>query len=340
MIRFFFAAAVIALATPACAQAIAAPPAPTLKPAVTVTGELVRIGDLLDNAGAAAGIAVFRAPDLGASGTVQAQRVLEAVHPHGLILTETGGIVEVTVTRASRAITVKEIEARLARALAAQHALGNIDDLAITFDRPVRTLHVEPNATAELVVTRLGYDPRQGRFDATFELPGSAAARRATLHFTGRAVETGETAVLLRPLARGEVIKASDLTIERRPKLEHGGDAVGHAAEAVGMAARRALRPGVLRPGDLMKPELVQRNAPVTLVYEVPGLVLTVRGKAAESGAEGDLITVHNAQSKRSVQGVVSGLGRVTVAAFSPPDVTASIPSSGAAQAAAAQKSE
>ena len=55
-----------------------------------------------------------------------------------------------------------------------------------------------------------------------------------------------------------------------------------------------------------MKPEIVQRNEAVTLVYEVPGIVLTMRGKALEAGAEGDIVNVLNVQSKRTVQGTVS----------------------------------
>ena len=47
--------------------------------------------------------------------------------------------------------------------------------------------------------------------------------------------------------------------------------------------------------------------------YEVPGIVLTMRGKALESGAEGDLVSVLNVNSKRTIQGVVTGPGRVTV---------------------------
>ena len=314
-----------ALVVPASAY-VAPAPSPALKRAITVASELVRIGDLIDNAGAVATIPVFRAPDLGETGTVQAQRVLEAVHPHGLILTETNGVAEVMVTRASRVIAAKDIEARVLRALAGHSGIASIRDVVITFDRPVRTLHVEPGVTAELAVARFLYDPRQGRFDATFELPGSAVARRLPLHFSGRAVETAEAAILARQVARGETIKASDVVIERRPKTEFGPDAIASEAAVVGMAARRALRAGqVLRPGDLMKPELVHRDAPVTLVYQSPGLVLTVRGKALEAGAEGDLVTVHNAQSKRSVQGIVSGPGRVTVAVVSVPEITASI---------------
>jgi flagella basal body P-ring formation protein FlgA len=56
----------------------------------------------------------------------------------------------------------------------------------------------------------------------------------------------------------------------------------------------------------------------VTLVYEVPGITLTVRGKATEGGAEGDVISVLNEQSKRTVQGVVSGPGRVIISTGSP----------------------
>ena len=79
------------------------------------------------------------------------------------------------------------------------------------------------------------------------------------------------------------------------------------------------MQPGrPLRIADLMKPEVVQRNETVTLVYRVPGIMLTVRGKATEGGAEGDVISVLNEQSKRTVQGVVVGPGRVVVSASTP----------------------
>ena len=41
--------------------------------------------------------------------------------------------------------------------------------------------------------------------------------------------------------------------------------------------------------------------------------MLTLRGQAQDAGALGDTISVLNAQTKRTVQGVVSGPGRVTV---------------------------
>ena len=64
-----------------------------------------------------------------------------------------------------------------------------------------------------------------------------------------------------------------------------------------------------------MKPEIVARNETVTLIYQAPGITLTLRGQAQEPGALGDTVGVLNVQTKRVVQGVISGPGKVTVVA-------------------------
>jgi flagella basal body P-ring formation protein FlgA len=316
MLRFCLALFYLVLSGPALAQITGAiPPAPALKRDVTVASEIVRIGDLVEHAGHKAEIPVFRAPDIGQTGMVPAARVVEAVRAHGYTIVETRGVREVAVTRASRIITVKDIEDRLAAVLAAQPGVGDVKSLTMTLERDARTIQVEPNVTAELQATRVYYDPRSGRFDVTFELPGSALARRMPLRYVGTAIETVEAVIVARPLARSEMVKASDLVVERRPKAEVRGDIVKSVGDAAGLAARRPLRAGEpVRAADLMKPDLVLRNEAVTLIYEAPGLVLTIRGKALESGAEGDLVNVLNIQSKRTVQGTVSGPGQVTMA--------------------------
>lgn len=315
----------IAQAAPATPTASAPQPTvqnsgvPTLKPNVLVTSEIVRIGDLVENAGAVADVAIFRAPDLGQTGKVPASRVAEAVRPHHIIALATNGIEAATVTRASRAITGKQIEARLLHALAGQHGLADAQDLAITFDNEPRALQVEADVNAELSVTRLAFNSRSRRFDVVFELPGSAAARRLALRYTGMVTETTEAVVALRVIAQGEVLKDSDVMIERRPKTEFAGSLVPTIENVLGLAARRSLQPGKpIRHADLMKPELVGRNETVIIVYEVPGIVLTIRGKALEPGGRGDLISVLNKQSNRTVQASVIAPGRVAVNAFRP----------------------
>ena len=77
--------ALVALTAPALAQITGSiPPTPALKREVTVASDIVRIGDLVENAGAQANVPIFRSPDLGQTGTVQAYRVIDAIRAHGI----------------------------------------------------------------------------------------------------------------------------------------------------------------------------------------------------------------------------------------------------------------
>jgi flagellar basal body P-ring formation protein FlgA len=292
---------------------------PMLKSEATVIGDIVRIGDLVENAGDVADVEIFRAPDLGQTGTVPARRVINAVLPHNIIGLDTRGLAEVVVTRASRLITAKDIEARIVQALAGHSGLPDAANLTVTFDNIVRPLQVEAAVTSDLRIARLGFDPRSGRFDVSLELPGSAAARKLLLRFTGAISETFEALVPARAIAQGEVLDAGDLVTARRPKSESGPNTVRETEQAIGFAAKRALRAGqVIRRNDLAKPQLVARNEAVSIAYVVPGIVVSIRGQALEPGAMGDVINVLNVQSKKTLQATVTGPGRVSVAASNP----------------------
>ena len=290
-------------------------PAPMLKRTIVVTSDLVRIGDLIDNAGAFAAIAVFRSPDVGSTGAVPARKVVEAARAHNLFGVNTGDVIEVEVTRAGHVVTKQDIEARIARLFAGTNGLGEAPDLVIGFDHEVTKFYADLPAGADLKAMRAIYDAHAGRFDVVFDVP-IGVSRRTLMRYTGTLVETASAVVPTRTIGRGEIVRAADLALERRPKAEVTGDVVAATGDALGHAARQALHQGVpLRRADLMKPELVKRDDGVTLVYEVPGIMLTTRGKALEAGGEGDLISVLNVQNKRTLQGVVIGPGRVDIAA-------------------------
>jgi flagellar basal body P-ring formation protein FlgA len=311
MTRIAIFACCMILVTPATAQMTGS--TPTLKREVTMTNEIVRIGDLVDRAGALAAMPIFRAPDFGETGTVTADRVVEAVRPYGLTL-DTQDITEVVVARAGHVIPVKDVKAALARALSGRLGVVAPDDLSFMFDMELRPLHLRPAVSTDLEPRQITFDRRSGRFDITLAVAG-ASSRDLLFRFTGRATETHEVAIVVAPIARGELIRQADVLIERRPKAELVDGAVETVSDVVGLAARRPLNAGqMLRKADLMKPEIVRQNEPVTLVYELPGILLTVRGKAVNSGSEGDVVNVLNLQSNRTIQGTVVEPGRVKVA--------------------------
>jgi flagellar basal body P-ring formation protein FlgA len=307
------------------------PQRPVLKPEAVVTGDIVRIGDLIENAGIVASTPIFRAPDLGYTGTISADSVLEAVRGHALVGVDTAGIRDIVVVRASRAIPIKEIEDVVARALSARFDLGSVKDIVVTFAREPRAIHVEPTAQGTPRVTQIDFDARSGRFDAVLEIPTGPGKRMAT-RLLGRAATTVEIATVTRTIERGVIIKDSDLQMERRPRAEVGREMITGRDQAIGLTVRTTLQPGrPLRVAELMKPDLVQRGDLVTLVYEAPGVVLTLRGKAMEAGAVGDTISALNEQSKRTVQGTIAGPGRVMIRSNSPQLAASSAGRSGGA---------
>src|SRR4029078_865825 len=317
MIRLFLAAFIAssAFATSAIAQA---QNQPKLKSEAIIHGDIVRIGDLIENCGVVANVPIFRAPDLGYTGSVSVDAVLNAIRDHALVGIDTAGLSKVVVTRATRTVPTTDIEDLIARTLSARFDLGDSKDITITLGHDMRSIYVDPLSVGEPRVTHIDYDTRSTRFDATIEIP-SDSAKRSVLRITGRAIPTVEVVTIGRTVERGNILKDADIVMERRPRSEVGRDAITKRADVIGMAARGAMQGGrPLRAADLMKPDLVLRNQAVTLVYEAPGMVLTIRGKANEGGAEGDVISVINEQSKRVVQGMIIGPGRVAITTGSP----------------------
>lgn len=302
----------LALALPAAAadDFIAAP---TLRASVTVTSDVVRIGDLIDNAGSAALIPVYRSPDLGTTGALPVAQVLSVLRAKQVIGVMTGDIKEVQVTRLARTLASKDIENAVAAALERRFGLGEAANITVTLDRSVAEMRLDASNTGALQPAATRYDARSGRFDIVFEIANDSNPAPTKLRFTGTAIETVEVAVLTRDIDRADLLKSSDLSLERRPKAEVAGEPAARD-RSIGMQLRRPMRAGTpIRLADIVKPDFVVRDQAVTIIYQVPGLYLTTRGKAVESGAEGDIISVLNLQSKRTLTGVVTGRGQVTV---------------------------
>jgi flagella basal body P-ring formation protein FlgA len=83
----------------------------------------------------------------------------------------------------------------------------------------------------------------------------------------------------------------------------------------IGQVAQRGLSAGsIMRNGDVAPPDLVTRGETVTVVFDTPGLALSLRGQANEGGRLGATITVTNPVSKKVLTATIVGAGRVSVA--------------------------
>lgn len=191
---------------------------PTLRASITVTSDVVRVGDLIDNAGSAALIPVYRSPDLGTTGALPVAHVLAVLRAKQVIGVMTGDIKEVQVTRLARTLVNKDLETAVASALERRFGLGDAANITVTFDRGIADMRLDASNTGVLQPVATRYDARSGRFDIAFEINNDNNPAPTKLRFTGTAIETVEVAVLTRDIDRVDLLKASDVAMERRPK--------------------------------------------------------------------------------------------------------------------------
>lgn len=278
---------------------------PRLRDAITVRGATISLSDLLE--GVNEGAPLFMAPAPGSTGTIRAQRVKEAALQAGITDVDWRALPHVAVTRAARRLDLKAVQEDVQAALAEKLNL------------PPSMIELQWDGSPDPQSWLL---PEDGPLLADLKLDGSIRRFSASLDpqrpererpiLTGRYRELIETAVLKKPLARGEALTADHLTTEKRAKHEMA-DAI-NPAQAVGLVAKNGLAVGqVLRQADLTKPILVERNSLVTVSFQTPGMALQLRGRSQDQGALGDAITILNPVSKKIVIGIVTGPGRALV---------------------------
>ena len=281
---------------------------------IMVEGDLVTLGDLFTETGALAGEPLLEAPAPGERTVLRSDEIARLASAYGLDWHAEPGS-KVVIERASQIISAGEIADRLADEIFIITG-GNEVEIELT-DRRAE-LHVGLYESADFAIRHLSYDERSNRFSAVL-VPPSGDLTGVQLKVAGRAFKIIEIPVLNRRLRTDDIVAEGDIywVVARVDALS--GDIVLDPADVIGMAARRGIRADQpIRLRDLEAPKLVVKGAPVTMVYRTGAMVLTVIGKAIDSGAAGSTVRVLNPQSNLVIQAVVTGRDVVTV-----PSVTA-----------------
>ncbi|PLW78844.1 flagellar basal body P-ring formation chaperone FlgA [Cohaesibacter celericrescens] len=279
---------------------------------VVVSGKLVTLGDLFDNAGDVSHKAVFRAPSIGQSGTISASRVIEAARRAGLSNIASTTIQSVKVLRDSQLVSESDIVASLITQLRAKGYVSAIDQVNVELSTHYVDQHAASSAARAFDIRSLRFDRNSGRFTASLKIGGRQDL--SAMRIAGRATETVLTPVMTRNIRRGDIITDSDITLTPMPKREVLLSKPAPMANVIGMAARQALRAGMIANSSYFTaPDIINRSDVVTILFQTGALKLSMRGKALMAGAKGDVITVQNLQTSRIIRGEIVGAGLLQI---------------------------
>lgn len=287
----------------------------TLRPEARVEGESLRLKHIFEGIANGGETVISTAPRPGQSFELDAPTLARIASRNGLDWKPNDGGESIRVVRASREIDGAAVEAVIADAVAERMASSDIE-LELNGEWPSVVAPAE--AVDGPVLLDLKVEPRSGRFVALVAGVRGATAEEQ-VKIAGQMVRTENIPVPARSIAVGEVIGEADLQWRRFRADRLGQDPVLNADAILGKAPRRALRPGIpVRAADLVVPLVIQKGAPVTMIYSAPGIHLTMVGRALEAGANGQWIRVLNPQSKMVAYGAVSPDGTVLVTPGAP----------------------
>jgi flagella basal body P-ring formation protein FlgA len=105
-----------------------------------------------------------------------------------------------------------------------------------------------------------------------------------------------------RQIKRGDILSSEDVEVENITTIRPQAKALRDLIEVVGYrAARNIPRGRAVTANFVVKPPLIEKGDPVTIVVKKGFLKITAPGIAREKGFKGEFVEVSNVQSKKTV---------------------------------------
>jgi flagella basal body P-ring formation protein FlgA len=283
--------------------------APILKADITVTADVVTVGDMFDNAGLAAEDALFRAPLPGTTGLVPLADVTAATARIGIEAFDANGLDAIRVSRAAATVDEAVLTDLITADLRNRGIISTGMSADTLFAVPVAAINAEAVANPASLLN-LRYLPASGSFSARFAIAGVAQP----LDVTGTIELMIDMPHLIGNLPAGTVITADHIQMRSVPLRFAESSGVMLPEQAIGMALTRQSRDGMmLRPSDLTAPLMIARNDPVTIYFRQGPMTLTVKGQAITGAAAGAPLQVLNLMSSKVISAKALAPGAVEV---------------------------
>lgn len=318
MLRFSATAIVLALAVatgPSCAFADA-----TLKCTPEVKASMVKLSDLFDNIPEGIDREVAAAAQPGGNFTYDS-KFLEKLSQQYRLYWQPGSITDhCTITRASTHISAGEISDAVVKKIKSEFIELGDSQIDVFFDAHNMEIHLPVEQSADFDLNNFSYDSRNKRFKA--DLFAGKKEARIIQPITGHVAIKRNIPVLAQRLSAGSVIGYNDLGWITMSSDYITPDIITNTAGLIDKELRRDTAENQpLKARDIIEQRLVTRGNLVTMLVETPYMKITAQGRALQDGSMGDTVKLANTQSKKIVEGIVTGHGivKIVVAGFVQP---------------------
>ncbi len=207
-------------------------------------------------------------------------------------------------------VTLADVEQAIAQAIQE----GGTATLATArIDGVTRDTAYGHNAPITATIKALKADPISKRWTANVNFV-SGAEIVSVIPMQGRYTEMVMLPTAKRQLSAGQPIAETDIEMRPYPFNFARTSVMKDTASIIGKVPHHAIsanRP--LREEEFTTPNVVRKNASVTLQYQTASINITTAGQAMEAGSVGDVIQVLNVNSKKIVRATILDKDTVSV---------------------------
>lgn len=292
------------------AQAALASGIVRLRPATTVSDSMIRLSDVFEGLTDKADHVLGPAPAPGKEMVLNARTLMAVASSLDVPWQPETSMDQAVLRRAASVVEPVAIRAALEEAMRQKGLDGQFN---VRYEGLPQGLALSPDQPATVEVSNLSLDPARDRFTAEIVAPSVASpVQRVALN--GQIERIVRLPVLKSDLRNGDLIGWHDIAWIDVAARDVSNDYLLREEDLSGMTPRRLVAAGrPVRVNDLESPRLIERGGAVTIVFRDGPMTLTAPGRSLQNGAKGEVIRVVNAASNRTIQGLVTDSGEVTV---------------------------
>jgi len=167
----------------------------------------------------------------------------------------------------------------------------------------------------DLILGRVASRP----YDGNFSVPVMRQLKNGQPHeaarlIRGRMFQMQEVVVAARKLGIGDFIAPGDIHLTRVRADRVPGQASKSVEALLGMQIKWPVQPNaVVLKSQIQAPNMIEKGAPVTVLFEAKNLMLSMPAQALENGTNGQVIEVQNFATNRRIRARVRDSLTVTI---------------------------
>ncbi len=284
-------------------------PIVTLKKNITITNDIITLGDIFEGDFPNKDLKIQDAPTAGKSVSIAKNHIYSLCKKLGLNWPIRSTLGFVSITRNGQIISQEEIIASINKALGKNDPDAKFE---LELNRSNSEVHVPVNAKYDLITDIINMNKNSDSFSAKLSVKYQNKDEEYTI--SGRVYKLIEIPVAARNIDINDIINSDDIEYKSIRVNKLSNRTITDENDIIRKQSKRRIKQGnSFANKDITEPVLVKKGDVVNVYYSTKFMNLTIKAIARQNGTKGQVIEILNRSTNKNIFAKVIGKNLVQV---------------------------